>query len=93
MHVLNNHFFLNYYWYLQIYPTLRRIFVQLQICTFIHSRILGACTTSLVIHSQDTLLLADSNVLAACHVLVLSYIEADHAIANMNEFTMFPYKP
>ena len=32
-------------------------------------------------------LLADSNVLAAYHVHVLSYIEADHAIANMNELT------
>ena len=38
---------------MQIYPTLSRIFVQLQICTFIHSGILGACTTSQVIHSQN----------------------------------------
>ena len=30
-------------------------FVQLQICSFIHSGILGACITNLVIHSQDNI--------------------------------------
>ena len=30
-------------------------------------------------------LLADSNVLAACHVLVLSCIETDHGIANIDK--------
>ena len=47
--------------------------------------------TRLVIHSQDNTLLADPNVFAACHMVVLSYIEADHAIADMNKLSMFPY--
>ena len=36
-------------------------------------------------------LLADLNALATCPVLVLSCIEADYAIVNMNKFLMFPY--
>ena len=48
--------------------------------------------TNLVIYSQllKITLLVDSNVLTACHVLVISYTEADHAFANMNELPMFP---
>ena len=47
---------------------------------------------SLGLHPQtNRYLLADSNVLAAWHVLVLSYIEPDHAIVDMNELPMLSY--
>ena len=38
-------------------------------------------------------LLADSNVLAACHVHVLSCIEADHTVANMNKLANIHQQP
>ena len=63
-----------------------RIFVLFQMCTFINSGTsYQPCHTLTGQH-----LLADSNALSACQVLVLSYIEADYAIAKMNELPMFP---
>ena len=57
-------------------------------CTFIHSGI--------EVHVLPALLYTHMIIFVGkfkciCHVLVLSYIEADHAIANMNELIMFPY--
>ena len=65
---------------------LRRIFVQLQICTFIHSGIFGACTTSFAIHSQNNICwqiqmyLIDKQqfqTLSCVHYTVFSVVELD----------------
>ena len=62
-------------------------------CKFVHLFILEFLMPVLTASSYTHRLtfVGRFKCLAACHVLVLNYIEADHAIATMNGLPMFPY--